>query len=1657
MRGFLLISLVACVLSPVTHSSQGARHARSEDVPSDALKPLNAAQRDQPPAHTGWNSTHTGRNSAQDASSADLVSRLSSQVQSDADPPHSPAARVEAEETVPRLEPEAVIASVRTAGVKSHTRPSPPTQQAAREGSQIPLSADRVTTTSTPKPTSVHRVQSRQGAEEKGSGPPPSPTRHSTDDSSSVQPLLKGKEGDREAGNVTDTVEGRNDKHDTPSHDAQRQSREDSVKNIQTTPLTHNREAEQPHRQEENASLRATLPLLDDLGEGDDTAADVFPGLAQRNQNQSENHGRHRRKRGTVNYSPPCLCEGGCKNELRTEYSQGKSFVNFLLGKPVESSSQQGAFGPPCVLTDGRFEGLSGATCWSSATSDYAPWVIIDMETELTVATIFLYKITQSDTYKNTLRSTSVSVDGVHCGDIYDYGDNRPEASTYIAASQGFYTVKCRPAIKGRYIRIYKRERVSHYMRMMSLCVASTSGCPENEYGRVSNCKPCPANDDCPYRCDNLRGCNYLVKYNVAIKKTTSQSSTKWGNSAYAVDGITRVWDNTLCTSTNPAVDGSSGGWWQVDLGQVFVVYNVLIYSRFDCCAEDLPAQIRVFVDNIGFSATTRPTNMCLTITRGALKNGEHLLTSCPRLRGQWVALLSMDENKALAFCEVQVWGEKPRYIAAGKSCRFQNDVTGCEPGLECNSNVCEVPLAGDCTGDKATHCAPRSFCDSGFCKIPLLGSCVSTSTCRFGTVCDRGLCKWKVQEKCATTQQCVTGTMCDSLKKCKIPIGDTCLESDKCVAGAECKVPPGSPPGPKKCICRNLNSSNACDPRDGFAGGACPCTTANAACNSNVCTCSTGYTPYSIDLTCRLEVSQRCTSNDECVSGLCDVDNKCKWQTGHRCQQGECQGTAVCDGEFCKTKPGIACSLTEALCMTGASCEDRGLGSVCKVRTGQPCDGSDDQCNMATVCANTTLNNQTTKLCVLRPGQSCDGANTGLCEPNSVCEKKECKLKLLTSCAGDLSTLCKAGTTCDNGTCKIGFGNECTENKQCKSNTTCDAVQKKCYLLLGQGCEENPEGCVTGTTCNESRVCSCTTSGAVNLDTCAPKAKYVGGACTVSGDPDTPDCNPGAFCNPIGKCQCSPEFALERTNFTCGQGVGSTCNATHWCVTGTTCDPNRLCKLEVKQRCDGRNLGNCKVGTFCDNGVCQLSMGQDCHGTNRDACGTGSVCDITNTCKLSHGHNCGEDHVCVAGAKCTNNTCTCIDGTSTQKGSLCASDDGKVEGACTVRDCDDPNAECRYALCKCLAGYTVEASELTCKLAVGQSCKGKEHDCISGTFCDTTCNRCTVILGEQCWSTPQCQAGAICDIDKKCRMGFGGRCNRYDYNCAFGLVCDFTEKCSFGLGRACNKTEDCTMGAFCKDGTCECQNQLTPGSAICEPKQGQVFSECSEVLACTVANSACVKDVCQCNDGFTVTQTFTCKSITGSSKSAGSTSLAVVSGLGLAACIIALAIGFVGFKRHQNKTSAATDLRRKGAARMQNIQNLACEVDESLAIKHGGTGAAPSDMDPANTAGVQGSVVSEGIPILGDNPNTAPPQSEGIPSLAPDIQNTTPLESEGIPNMTPDIQNTALPESEGIPSMTPDIQNTALPESERIPSLAPDSQNNAPKESAGMFKAMFG
>ena len=70
------------------------------------------------------------------------------------------------------------------------------------------------------------------------------------------------------------------------------------------------------------------------------------------------------------------------------------------------------------------------------------------------------------------------------------------------------------------------------------------------------------------------------MRWNLALEKSTNQSST---NSTYtsseAVDGYSFI-DPTKCTRTNLA--NGLHNWWQVELGGVYLIHQVVITNRND-------------------------------------------------------------------------------------------------------------------------------------------------------------------------------------------------------------------------------------------------------------------------------------------------------------------------------------------------------------------------------------------------------------------------------------------------------------------------------------------------------------------------------------------------------------------------------------------------------------------------------------------------------------------------------------------------------------------------------------------------------------------------------------------------------------------------------------------------------------------------------------------------------------------------------------------------------------------------------------------------------------------------------------------------------------------------------------------------------------------
>ena len=138
---------------------------------------------------------------------------------------------------------------------------------------------------------------------------------------------------------------------------------------------------------------------------------------------------------------------------------------------------------------------------------------------------------------------------------------------------------------------------------------------------------------------------------NVALKKTTSQSSTGWGGySSRAVDGNTNTnWRGGSVTHTN----GSSAetAWWKVYLQEAFDIEKINVFGRSDCCTSRLNGfTVKVFNGEVETFRYEQAGTLSLETQIDVLgPNGEVIV-------GDRVEVSLPGPGVPLSLAEVQVW-----------------------------------------------------------------------------------------------------------------------------------------------------------------------------------------------------------------------------------------------------------------------------------------------------------------------------------------------------------------------------------------------------------------------------------------------------------------------------------------------------------------------------------------------------------------------------------------------------------------------------------------------------------------------------------------------------------------------------------------------------------------------------------------------------------------------------------------------------------------------------------------------------------------------------------------------------------------------------------------------------------------------------------------
>uniref|UniRef100_A0AAV2KSS2 C-type lectin domain-containing protein n=1 Tax=Knipowitschia caucasica TaxID=637954 RepID=A0AAV2KSS2_KNICA len=153
---------------------------------------------------------------------------------------------------------------------------------------------------------------------------------------------------------------------------------------------------------------------------------------------------------------------------------------------------------------------------------------------------------------------------------------------------------------------------------------------------------------------------------NVAVKGRAVQSSTLYPAEAHrAIDGRRDTfYTEGSCSHTAPQSDP----WWRVDLGQPFIVSNVKVTNRGDCCADRLDgAQIRIG-NSLKNNGNDNP--WCTNVTHIPLGNTFTFTCKSTGTTGRYVNLLLSGEMRILTLCEVEVYADPAGAHKVVQTCR---------------------------------------------------------------------------------------------------------------------------------------------------------------------------------------------------------------------------------------------------------------------------------------------------------------------------------------------------------------------------------------------------------------------------------------------------------------------------------------------------------------------------------------------------------------------------------------------------------------------------------------------------------------------------------------------------------------------------------------------------------------------------------------------------------------------------------------------------------------------------------------------------------------------------------------------------------------------------------------------------------------------------
>ncbi|CAD6208177.1 GSCOCG00010431001-RA-CDS [Cotesia congregata] len=456
----------------------------------------------------------------------------------------------------------------------------------------------------------------------------------------------------------------------------------------------------------------------------------------------------------------------------------------------------------------------------------------------------------------------------------------------------------------------------------------------------------------------------------------------------------------------------------------------------------------------------------------------------------------------------------------------------------------------------------------------------------------------------------------------------------------------------------------------------------------------------------------------------------------------------------------------------------------------------------------------------------------------------------------------------------------QCTRNHLLRNGNACVPVTAS-YCSTTDDCSDPESICI------ENR-CQCRTSYVMRKSKCLPTK--LAERCSKHSD-----CSEVKFAMCLnGQCVCIDKFfAVNAT--TCAKALGGSCITNKDCTVRFSSCFERICQCnrDYTQYSDSQCVAM-ELGTTCfDNSTCNLIRNAHCF-ENQCSCKdnhveinaftcspllnaicsdvlecapTNSVCiDHKCQCKFSYfmksNYECvlmyleqrcriDKDCIDIRFAKCSDaGKCVCHQNYVRTGPTTCSPTLG---GYCTSnRECVTINAECSRYRCRCSAEYMQFSVNLCLPVFLGQKCN-MDDDCnkISNAGCFN--KKCQCRRGYTKFNHENCLPliGASCTEHKECAV-YNSNCVNNTCQCLETYVPQTQSQClSTALDVICYSNNDCEiLNTHCsRFQFCVCnKNFIAMDSKSCVTI---LEADCITNATCTTANSDCIENKCQCNQGF--------------------------------------------------------------------------------------------------------------------------------------------------------------------------------------------------------------